>query len=602
MIEPPRSEEFDDVYFSAHNGLEETHHVFIKGNGLPHFWQGKEAFTVLETGFGTGLNFFATWKLFEETAEPNQTLDFISIEKFPVTIEFIQKALSPWDEELGSYIKKFSALYPIRSSGFHRIKLSEQVTLTLIFDDINDALPNIHSKVDCWYLDGFTPAKNPEMWTDTLYSAMARLSHTEARVATFTAAADVKRGLEEAGFNVEKTKGFRYKRNMFTGHFEGREASLKQHKLKIPKALSNTAKGRIAIIGGGLAGTGCAYTLKQYGFTPVIFESGNTLAAGSSGNSLGLYNPRFSKLRDNLSDFYAPAYAQFIRTAKLLTQEIDYNPCGTLHLINNENKAERFTSMAKTWGWHEDHVELVNKAKASEIAGIPMDCDAVYLPDSGSVSPNKLCHYYAQDIEVKLNTKINNDSLQELQRDYDAVIFANSISATKFEELSWLTTDIIKGQTTYIKTTNKSAALNCNVCYSGHISANQNGYHLIGSTFDKGIEDREVIDLDHQNNLDKLYEHIPSLASEKFEAYSGWAGIRLATRDRFPVIGPVPNTNNMFVSTAFGSHGLVGSIAGAHLLADYLRGQTLSLAIDTAYELSPQRFIDRASKKGRILI
>ncbi len=600
MIEPPKSIEFDDVYFSPYDGLAETRHVFLDGNDLPNAWQGGDSFTIAETGFGTGLNFFATWKLFEETANSTQTLDYISIEKFPVTPDFIRNALKPWESELGNYVEQFLAQYPIRISGFHRIKFNERVTLTLIFDDAEKALNSLYAKVDCWFLDGFTPAKNPDMWSEGIFKQMARLSYSSASFATFTAASNVKHGLETVGFDVEKTKAFHHKRDMLIGKCSG-QISKNKTRLKCTSPLLNNQKN-IAIIGGGIAGTSCAHTLKKYGFTSTIFEASSELAAGASGNTLGLFNPRFSKLQDAFSDFYASAYAQFIRTAQITGNDIDYKPNGTLHMIHSASKAGRLESMAKNWLWHSDHVRLVSSEEASRIAGLVLDHSAVYLPHSGSISPNKLCHYYAQDIEIKLNQKISNDDLAKLQKEYDAVILTNGINISEFSDLSWLETDIIRGQVSVVKSTEKTEKLKCNICYSGYLSPAQNGYHITGSTFDKGNDSRDITLDDHTENISKIKAGIPSLELENLKVKSGWSGIRLATRDRFPVIGAVPNTSNMYVLTALGSHGIVGSIAGAHLIADYLRGGPLSISPESAYELSPQRFIDRAAKRGHILI
>jgi len=288
----PRSEQFDDIYFSVENGLEETAHVFLQGNNLPDAWVAKDNFVIAETGFGTGLNFLSAWKLFEETSKPLQRLDFISIEKYPLTPEVIKEALKPWQEYFGERIDSFLSQYPIRVAGFHRIQINSQITLTLIFDDIHEALPELDAAVDCWFLDGFTPAKNPDMWSEAVFEQMARLSKASASYATFTALAH---------------------------------------------------GTRIAIIGAGLAGTSCAYVLKQYGYNPVIYEASDKIAAGASGNNLGLYNPRFTAQRDEISGFYVPAYAQIIRLGQKAGDVVDYNPTGALHLINKEEKAKRFS-------------------------------------------------------------------------------------------------------------------------------------------------------------------------------------------------------------------------------------------------------------------
>ncbi len=221
MFGAPRSKQFDDVYFSEINGLAETRHVFLKGNNLSERWVNCERFVVAETGFGTGLNFLATWKHFAEMAGPGQCLDFISFEKFPLDSGEILANLSPWKDEFEGYLEPLVAAYPFSAPGFHRVVLSPQVCLTLIFDDVNVALPQLEACVDAWFLDGFKPSTNPDMWSETVFDNMARLSRKGTSFATFTSAGAVRRGLQAVGFDVEKVAGFGSKRDMSVGIFTG---------------------------------------------------------------------------------------------------------------------------------------------------------------------------------------------------------------------------------------------------------------------------------------------------------------------------------------------------------------------------------------------
>lgn len=585
----PRSVQFDDIYFSDLNGLEETRYVFLESNNLPEAWSGLDDFTIVETGFGTGLNFLSAWKLFEETSEPSQTLDFVSVEKYPLTPAEIREILDPWADFFEGRIETMLAQYPIRIAGFHRIKINSKITLTLIFDDMSYALPKLKARVDCWFLDGFTPAKNPEMWSDALFQQMVRLSHDGTTYATFTAARAVCDGLKSVGFSVQKKKGFGYKSTMISGAYSGEKDQLN-------KPLKRGSK--IAIIGGGLAGTSCAYVLKKYGYIPVIYEAGYHLASGASGNAIGIYNPRFSKLRDVLSDFFAPAYAHLVRVVKLAGSGVDYSPCGSLHLIEEGSKEERLKSMAKHWFWHEDHARIVNAEKASEIAGIKLESEALYLSDSGYVSPQKLCEYYACDVEVHLNSKVEN--LSDI--DADAIILASGGAVKSFDCLQWLPMETVRGQVSFLKETSQSKALKCNLCYGGYMSPARDNVHAAGATFEKWAQHTDVTQENHDANIKSVQDNIKAFESENFIADSGRAGLRAATNDRFPVVGAVPNQKHIYVSTAFGSHGLVSSIAAAHLIADILRCGACSLPLETVRALSPYRFVERAAKKGRILV
>ena len=218
MHDVPRSKIFDDIYFSVEDARAETEHVFLKGNRLPERFEDQRDFIICETGFGTGLNFLMAWEVFREAGNSG-TLHFTSFEKYPMNKQEIKEALQPYFQEniLAEYLDK----YPNELEGWKNIQITDDVKLTLIFDDVNSAITELEQPVDAWFLDGFAPAKNPEMWSETLFQNMARLSHERTTFATFTAAGVVRRGLEANGFQVDKVKGFGKKRDMIKGHYLG---------------------------------------------------------------------------------------------------------------------------------------------------------------------------------------------------------------------------------------------------------------------------------------------------------------------------------------------------------------------------------------------
>lgn len=217
MNDTPRSEQFDDVYFSAQDGLAETRHVFLAGNNLPAAWRGGGNFIISETGFGTGLNFLAVWLLFRQTAALGQKLTFISTEKYPLSAEKIRDYLFPWREDLKDVLELFLSYYPATPRGTVDMALSDQCRLLVYCEDTNTALLRMTQQSDCWFLDGFKPSANPDMWTKLIFENIARLTRPGGSFATFTAAGFVRRGLMEAGFSVQKVKGYGTKRDMLTG-------------------------------------------------------------------------------------------------------------------------------------------------------------------------------------------------------------------------------------------------------------------------------------------------------------------------------------------------------------------------------------------------
>ena len=189
--------------------------MFLAGNNLPGTWMGRD-FTIGETGFGTGLNFLCAWRLWNETNRGHR-LHFISVEKYPLSRDEIAAALEPWRGEFPGELAALLANYPDDCSGTQRIVIGENCVLTLSFGDANDELLEWKEPVDCWFLDGFRPASNPDMWSETVFLNMARLSRPGTTFATFTAAGFVKRGLGTAGFEVRKIRGYGRKRDMLAG-------------------------------------------------------------------------------------------------------------------------------------------------------------------------------------------------------------------------------------------------------------------------------------------------------------------------------------------------------------------------------------------------
>ena len=220
-LSQPYSTIFQDVYYSTDNGLLETDYVFLQGNQLITRWQqlSSASFTIIETGFGTGLNFLCAAKLWLKVAPKNAKLHFISVEKYPLSLQEMADVLQIWPT-LNHLSKPFMLEYTKLTHKNIQL-LDGRVQLTLLIGDATECLSNINIFADAWFLDGFSPAKNPDMWQPTLFAQMARLSKPSTTIATFTSAGAVKRGLQTAGFSVNKQAGFGKKREMLTGHFIG---------------------------------------------------------------------------------------------------------------------------------------------------------------------------------------------------------------------------------------------------------------------------------------------------------------------------------------------------------------------------------------------
>jgi tRNA 5-methylaminomethyl-2-thiouridine biosynthesis bifunctional protein len=219
------SPHYDDIYHSKVGSLAQAHYVFLKGNDLPGRWRQRQAFTVLETGFGMGVNFLATWAAWRADPGRCEHLHFVSIEKHPFRAEDLGRAYeaSVDDQSVATLTAALIAAWPKLEPGAHRLEFDERrVTLTLVFGDAAEILPTLDIRADAFYLDGFSPAKNPELWTPEIFKSLARLAAGDATFSTYTSAGDVKRALLQAGFDYRKVAGFGWKRAMLAGRLSPR--------------------------------------------------------------------------------------------------------------------------------------------------------------------------------------------------------------------------------------------------------------------------------------------------------------------------------------------------------------------------------------------
>lgn len=344
---------------------------------------------------------------------------------------------------------------------------------------------------------------------------------------------------------------------------------------------------RVAIIGAGLAGLSCAYILNRHVSNLNLFEVGGTIHAGASGNPIGLVNPRISAFRTPDSDYYTSSFAMAVRAFDSIAKDIDWHKCGALHLIADEKKEKRFEQTLENWNWSLEYKRVVSAKEASTIAGVDLSYPALHLPDSGFLDPRKLCEHYAQGIDIHLNTPI--ESLKDI--DADVIILACGNGVTDFEETSWLPMQSVRGQITQVKETAESQKLKCNLNYGGYCAPSLNGVHTIGATFQRWLDHDDILPEDDIDNIEKLAAAVPSMA-KGMGPVSSRASLRCASKDHFPIVGQLEESSNIYISAAHGSHGIISSLAAAHLLADMILDRPRSQSRYTINALSPQRFRD----------
>ena len=215
----PVSEVYGDVYYSAAGGPAQARHVFLAGNDLPARWQGRARFTILETGFGLGLNFLATWLAWQDDTQRCNELYFVSLEKHPFHAPDLALAHAVWPE-FALIAEELRRHWPPLVAGEHRLELAEgRIVLMLVFGDAVETLHRLDVAVDAFYLDGFSPAKNPELWSPALCDSLARLAVDGTTLATWAVAGKVRQALQAAHFILKKRPGFASKWQMLVGRY-----------------------------------------------------------------------------------------------------------------------------------------------------------------------------------------------------------------------------------------------------------------------------------------------------------------------------------------------------------------------------------------------
>ncbi len=340
---------------------------------------------------------------------------------------------------------------------------------------------------------------------------------------------------------------------------------------------------RVNIIGAGLAGTALAYILKQKGAEPVIYEAFSDIASGASGNEVGLYNPRFAAQMDRESKFFSKAFFLALKVFEEFGEEVNWTPCGVMSLLHSDRKIAQLSKTASSWGWKEDYMQLCSAQQASDIAGVEIGCQTLFLPKSGNISPKKLCDRYARDIEVHLNCKVTD--LSKLKG--DITILACGIGVKDFEVAADLPLKAVRGQVSYIAQSEVSRDLKTVLSYSGYIAPAKEGVHVLGATFQPWFSHSNLIEKDNITNLEMLFNALPALKSD-YEIVGNRAGVRTASKDHFPVVGQL--AENIYISSAHGSHGILTSLLSAEILSDKIISGSYNLDEDVLNALSPERF------------
>ena len=599
----PYSSEYQDIYFSVESGIEETRHVFLVQNQLESRWKKLsegEVFVIGETGFGTGLNFLCAWQLWNQIASEASRLHYVSTELYPLTPADLSRALSLWPE-LHNFAENLIGQYADLSPGWHRLSFEQgRVTLTLLIGDAAETLPQLQASVNAWFLDGFAPSRNPEMWQPKLLETIAACSAHEATFSTFTSAGEVRRTLEAVGFKVEKVAGYGKKRDMLRG--------------QIHKTSSHVSpilnRKEATIIGAGLAGCATAYSLSVRGWKVTLIDRHPKIANEASGNSQGILYARLSPRMSPLSEFALLSYQHALRTIKQLLPEGDdtWRRCGLFQFAFNEAESFRLKGVGAL-GLPESLLVEVSAQSANEMTGLTDLLSGVYFPEGAWVYPMALCQALLAQEAITLKTGIEITTLEgqsdgwRLMSGDDivgvapVVIVAGAVHTQRFSQFKHLPLRSIRGQVSHVPATARSRQLEKVLCTEGYVAPQRHGYHTLGATYGNFEETTELRPEDHAENLAMLTQLSPSLSKAmqaenlNLDTLGGRASCRCNVADYLPIVGSVSDDLSMlWVNTGHGSRGLITSLISAELLASALNCEPLPLPTYLADAMSPSRF------------
>lgn len=649
----PVSDKFDDVYFSNQDGLAETHYVFLEGNQLWERWVNyQEAhFVIAETGFGTGLNFFAVTTLFREFRQkhpdsPLKRLYFISFEKYPLLLDALQQAhlAYPQFSHLAQHLQQHW-LNPIQ--GCYRFHFDE-ISLDLWFGDVAENLPQLgdymNSKIDAWFLDGFAPSKNPNMWNEQLYQQMFRFTKLQGTFATFTAASAVRKGLENAGFNIKKRKGFGKKRECLSGQ--------KTHEKLTALSTSwfhsqpaNLKEQDIAIIGGGIASLCTAISLVKRGAKITIYCEDEQTALNASGNKQGAFYPQLSDDNERNIRFYIHAFAyghQFLQWAIQQQIEFEHEFCGVALCAYNEKAESKLNKIAEL-NLPSDLYQSLSQSELSEKVGLPLPFGGAFIPQGAWLAPRQLVQHTFAFLEkkgVQIKTSQKATALSQTEHGWqiktaenetfchEVVILANGHKLTEFEETQKLPLYPVRGQVSQIPTSANLLKLKTVLCYDGYLTPvdQAKASHCIGASHVRDNATREFSLSEQQENQQKIQQNIPEEWTKEVDTSGNLAriGVRCSVRDLTPMMGAVPhfsaqqtqyqnlfnlrrrkqpieqaeNYPNLYLIGALGSRGLTSAPFLGETLASLIYGEPLPMSEDLIHNLMPNRSWVRRWLKG----
>jgi tRNA 5-methylaminomethyl-2-thiouridine biosynthesis bifunctional protein len=651
----PRSLDFDDVYHSAQGAQGQARHVFLGGNELPGRWAGHDSFCILETGFGLGHNFLATWRAWRADPQRCDALNYWAVERHPPLRADLERAhiAHQTDGGAGSPIgtpagddllaQALCDAWPPLVPGVHGLSFDEgRVRLWLAFGDARTHLPRCVGRFDAFFLDGFAPDRNPDLWDDRVLQSLARLAAPQATAATWSVAGAVRAALSRAGFEVERRPGFGGKKQMLAARYRP------HHRPDPPpgRPASPVHGPRSAVIvGAGLAGAAVAHALACRGWRCTVLDKSRQPAMGASGNPAGLLHAtvhRQDGLHSRLHRAGALCSARQI-APWIADGRVDGNLTGLLAVLQEA----AFPVDQDIDGY----AQRLDARQASQAAGIELHHGALQYVEGGWVDPAALVRAWLDHPSITVRTDVEAARVRPCGAGLDVRSAAQAASDPArapcwavedpegqvlgqasivvlaagadlpalagllgLETLPWQTR---RGQIDWCR---DGPTLRQPLTGQGYAVSLPDGRLLFGAT--SAESDRITpSDADTEHNRSRLQ----MLTGHRPRPGQPGGGSRVSRRlgmpDRLPVVGPLPRRDadtevargsrrdqvrfiprqpGLFVCGGFGSRGLTWAPLAAQVICAWLEGSPMPLEADLLDAIDPARWQVRAYRRAAV--
>lgn len=613
----PWSEAYGDLYHSAEGGPGQARHVFLRGSRLPERWQGRERFVVLETGFGTGLNFLATWAAWRADPLACRRLHYIACEKHPFRVADLAALHRAWPE-YADLAAELRAAWPTLAPGFHRLELAGgRLILTLLLGDAGRLLGRLRAGVDAFYLDGFAPDRNPGLWSPALLARLGQLANWGASLATWSVALPVREHLQAAGFRCDPAPGYGRKKSMLVG----------RHVVERPD-LPAPAR-RAIVLGAGVAGCTLSERLAARGWQVTLVDRRPGSAMEASGNLAGIVMPRVARDDSPAARLSRAAYLYGLRywqRPEARAAGARLAACGVMQFARNDGQAAAMRRTAGELELPEEYLRHLERDEAEGWLGHAAPAGGWLFPRGGWANPPSLCRASLGLAGGRLETLFGHTvaGIERVGQDWrvlagdggclaeaPVLVLANGADAIRLPQVARLPIQRVRGQVTLVPA-GRLPPLRAALCRDGYATPAVDGLHAVGASYDldDDARPRPEYDVDNMRRLNGL---LPGLELDP-ATFASRVGFRPVTPDRLPIAGALPDWAHLPDSTSarladlprqeglygllgYASRGLVWAGLLAEQLACRLDGEPLPLEDDLADAVDPARFALRAIRK-----